>query len=336
MQSPVPGSPPLSDVLAIHPGAVGDIVLLGQLLARLGGRAAVVAKGQRGRLLAELRFGPPNSPDEHPLAERVIDFEAWALDERVVLRSTGHRPEHTLGLCHRLVAFYPPSLEEVRRLAKALGARQSWLLPIRPDEDYPGHLLDKWAGLMNMKPIVASPTAGDDARRLVWRVSREQVEQARWPLPLLGINSDQPYVVIHPGSGGRLKCWPLDNFQILAHRLQARHGGLGILLVVGEAEIERWGEETLHRLGREFPLLQCQDLLQLAGLLAGAKAYVGNDSGPSHLAAALGTPTVALFGATSPVHFAPLGPAVRVVRGETMDEITVEQVTGEMVDWLTG
>jgi len=132
-------------------------------------------------------------------------------------------------------------------------------------------------------------------------------------------------VLIHPGSGGRIKCWPLENFVTLARRLSDR-GDVGVLFVVGEAEIDRWGEDALGPLAESFPLLRCGELVQLAGLLAQAKAYTGNDSGPSHLAAALGTPTLALFGATNPVHFAPVGRTVRVVQGETMAAIEVETV----------
>lgn len=348
---------PQSDVLAIHPGAVGDVVLLGHLLARLGGRAAVVAKGQRGRLLGELTFSPPGAPQDeaenqpdaagggkdrsakadsdadaaghrvYPLAERVIDFDTWLMEGRVVLRSTGRRPEHFLGHCHRLIAFYPPTEPEVRRLARATQAQRHWLLPIRPSEDYEHHLLDLWAAWMDMKPIVGPDDAGK-ADRPVWRISRERQAAARSAIAPLGVPPDQPFVLLHPGSGGRIKCWPLENFVSLARRLADRD--VRVLMVVGEAEIDRWPADNLRRLAQGFPLLRCDDLVQLAALLAQARAYLGNDSGPSHLAAALGTPTIALFGATNPVHFAPVGPAVRVIQGETMAGIGVDEVEAEV------
>ncbi len=321
---------PQSDVLAIHPGAVGDVVLLGHLLARLGGRAAVVAKGQRGRLLRELTFTPPDEPGaEYPLAERVIDFDTWLMDGRVVLRSSGRRPEHFLGHCHRLIAFYPPTEAEVRRLARATQAHRHWLLPIRPDEDCPHHLLDLWAQKMDMKPLAAAHEGQAAGALPVWRVSAEHQAAALGAAARTGLEDGRPFVLIHPGSGGRIKCWPLENFVELARRLRDQ-GDMGVLFVVGEAEIDRWGEDALGPLAESFPLLRCGELIQLAGLLAQARAYAGNDSGPSHLAAALGTPTLALFGATNPVHFAPVGRAVRIVQGETMAAIAVETVLAEL------
>ena len=64
----------------------------------------------------------------------------------------------------------------------------------------------------------------------------------------------------------------------------------------------------------------------LAGLAAEAVTVVANDSGPAHLAAAVGAPTVALFGPTRPEHFAPRGRQVRVVAAGRMDDIDVPQV----------
>ena len=65
-----------------------------------------------------------------------------------------------------------------------------------------------------------------------------------------------------------------------------------------------------------------------------AGAYVGNDSGPTHLAAAVGAATVALFGPSRQDHFAPIGPNVRIVQAEKLDELSVEKVG--LVNWLTG
>jgi ADP-heptose:LPS heptosyltransferase len=60
--------------------------------------------------------------------------------------------------------------------------------------------------------------------------------------------------------------------------------------------------------------VRIDDLYQLACWLAGARLYIGNDSGVTHLAAAVGTPVLALFGPTDPAVWAPRGPNVRVAR----------------------
>ena len=75
-----------------------------------------------------------------------------------------------------------------------------------------------------------------------------------------------------------------------------------------------------------FSLIECPELTVLAGILAGASAMLANDSGPAHLAAALGTPTVALFGPTRPEQFAPLGSRVTVLAADDLCDIPVPDV----------
>jgi len=107
------------------------------------------------------------------------------------------------------------------------------------------------------------------------------------------------FVVIHPFSGSARKNWPLENFRELARQLEA------------EMPV-RWCS------GREDPPLEgavrIDDLYELARWLARARLYVGNDSGITHLAAAVGTPVLALFGPTDPEVWAPRGERVQVGR----------------------
>ena len=116
-------------------------------------------------------------------------------------------------------------------------------------------------------------------------------------------------IAIHPFSGSVRKNWPLDRFRELATRLSAP-----VEWFAGpEEELE-----GAHRIA---------DLYELAGRLASARVYIGNDSGITHLAAAAGTSVVALFGPTDPAIWAPRGERVRIVKGESMDDIAVSQVT---------
>jgi hypothetical protein len=101
------------------------------------------------------------------------------------------------------------------------------------------------------------------------------------------------YAVIHPFSGSPKKNWPLHLFQETAR----------LLAPCIEVKWCAGPEEPLAGAHR-FPRLA-----DLASFLAGAAVYIGNDSGPSHLAAAAGTPTVALFGPTDPRIWAPRGRA---------------------------
>ncbi len=118
--------------------------------------------------------------------------------------------------------------------------------------------------------------------------------------------------VIHPGSGGRRKIWPLSRWWDLFHWL-VKECGIPVVTVSGPAD-----EELEEFLGKArsisgLRLLGGLSLPRLAALLAAARFYVGNDSGVSHLAAAMGTPTAAVFGPTSPEVWAPRGRRVKVV-----------------------
>ena len=103
-----------------------------------------------------------------------------------------------------------------------------------------------------------------------------------------------------------------------------------VVFVLGPVELERLGKPLLAQLRKNFPVLEAPPLDTLAGVLATCDSYIGNDSGVSHLAAAVGADTLALFGPSNPRHFAPLGPSVRIVAAPSMTEITVARVLDEM------
>jgi hypothetical protein len=170
------------------------------------------------------------------------------------------------------------------------------------------HVVDYHLSLF--EPCVV--TAEDRMPRV--RVSREA------GMPAAGAR-----VAIHPGSGSPWKNWPLDRFIRLA-RLFVENGD-EVAWIVGPAE--RGGEADRAAppgalVWRDLPLPR------LAGLLAGCVLFVGNDSGVTHLAAAAGCSTVALFGASDPRVWAPRGRDVIVIvsSGDGVDRIEVGEVFG--------
>ncbi len=117
--------------------------------------------------------------------------------------------------------------------------------------------------------------------------------------------------ILHPGSGGVQKRWPLAGFLALA-QLLSRECRLVPVLMLGEADDDI--AVALQTEGVVWPVLRGLSLSEVAGVLCGASLYVGNDSGITHLAAAVGTKTVALFGASDPAIWGPRGLHVRVCR----------------------
>jgi ADP-heptose:LPS heptosyltransferase len=109
----------------------------------------------------------------------------------------------------------------------------------------------------------------------------------------------EDYAVIHPFSGSARKNWPLDKFRALAARLER---SMPVAWCSGAEDPPLGGA------------LRIDDLWELACWLSRAKLYIGNDSGITHLAAAVGTPVLAIFGPTDPAVWAPRGAHVRVVK----------------------
>jgi hypothetical protein len=120
-------------------------------------------------------------------------------------------------------------------------------------------------------------------------------------------------IVVHPFSGGKGKNWPLDRFRQVAEQMPYR------------VEWLAGPEEQLQG------ALRFDSLADLAAHIATARLYLGNDSGITHLAAAAGAPTLALFGPTEPKIWAPRGQNVTVLRANPvgtapMDSLTVSAV----------
>lgn len=125
---------------------------------------------------------------------------------------------------------------------------------------------------------------------------------------------DAPYAVLVPGaSNGTAKRWPAPFWSQLGDRL-AREGHLSIL--ISGAASERALAEAVAR-GMATPAVNTAGETTVEGLvdlLAGAAVVVAGDTGPLHLAAALGTPVVGIYGPTDPANSSPLGASRAVVR----------------------
>lgn len=132
-------------------------------------------------------------------------------------------------------------------------------------------------------------------------------------------------LAIHPGSGAPRKNWTLDGFVELARRARFELDVTPIFFA-GEADEEL--VRRLETLATGIPLVHGRSLLEIARMLCGCVAYVGNDSGITHLAAALDLPVVALFGPTRSDLWGPRGPSVRVLTSEdrTLNGLSVDKV----------
>jgi len=124
----------------------------------------------------------------------------------------------------------------------------------------------------------------------------------------IGIASGRNTVVIHPGSGGFHKCWNIHNFLAIAEQLIA--DGRNVIFLLGPAELERFAPAKIAAINDTAKSLTNLSLTEVLQLISCAGAFLGNDSGITHLAAAMGITTAAVFGPTDPKLYRPIGPAV--------------------------
>ncbi len=295
-----------------HYGALGDFVLTLPMLRRLAGKTTLVSAWERATLAGKLlATAPGDSPGVSPGITPCIspmDIQMW---EFMRLHAEGGPTSVSPAIgelfeqANQIVSFVSDGednwAKSVARLAPQ--AKRIYIDP-RPPKDFTGHVCE-------------------------WHLKQAQEQGLELSDPVevgRGGCVDGP-IVVHPGSGGVDKCWPIERYEKLISELSGR--GVGVLALLGEAEVDRWRKDRLDHWAQQVGAKTFGTLQDLHEALAGASGYIGNDSGPTHLAAQLGLPTVALFGPTDPKRWAPQGPAVTVLAPpspEAMDWLDADRV----------
>jgi heptosyltransferase I len=130
--------------------------------------------------------------------------------------------------------------------------------------------------------------------------------QEDFVLQLLRSASIERYIVLSPAGGWRSKCWPPDRYGALCHEI---HANLGLRCVLNQGPGDEECVATVKAAsGEANPFVYNGSLVHLMAVLRDAVCVVGGDTGPLHLAVALGTPVVALFGPTDPARNGPYRP----------------------------
>ncbi|MCX5772825.1 MAG: glycosyltransferase family 9 protein [Candidatus Hydrogenedentes bacterium] len=256
--------------LVIHLGGIGDFLLSCPALSGLRRCGPVDLLGKRERLEVAVDGG---------LADVAHDADACDLD----------------------TLFSTPS----PRLQKFLAGYDRCVAWLRPDEV----MLDAMCGcgVKQTHAYPGLPPAGWSRHASAYYLDCLDLEDPGPPRLSFQASEVMPDldVVIQPGSGGRQKNWPLDDYRVVADELTGR--GRQVAWCTGPAEEQMQGLQ---------PSLPPMSLARLGRTLARARLYIGNDSGITHLAAASGCPTLAIFGPTNPTVWAPRGANVRVIQGK--------------------
>ncbi|QIF05138.1 glycosyltransferase family 9 protein [Roseimicrobium sp. ORNL1] len=157
---------------------------------------------------------------------------------------------------------------------------------------------------------------------------------ATHPLP------DRPLVALHPGSGSLKKNLPVEHWIAAGRALSTAFPLVRLALITGEAEHERGITARLREgwQGLDYIHWDQLPLTTLAGHFCGTAAFLGHDSGISHLAAACGVPCLLFFGPTDPLTWAPRNAGVQVVSPPegTLEDWPVDRALAEMRRFLQG
>jgi heptosyltransferase-2 len=275
-------------VLVIFPGALGDLMCLLPALGAIARRHAGASVELMARMeLARLAAG------------RTVVARAHSIDAREVgalFTDTPAVDSDARGFFagfDRIYSFFASDDLHFRARMRAATDADVSFHPFRPGGD--GHVsaaylraIESDAGASPIYPRL-EPTADDLAAATgVLRQSK-----------CAGSN----LIVIFPGSGSPAKNWPADKFAALASKLSlspSKRASAAVIL--GPAEISI---EPAFRASR-VPVLKDLDLPTVAAIARLASAFVGNDSGVSHMAAAVGASGVVIFGPTDPARWGPM------------------------------
>jgi ADP-heptose:LPS heptosyltransferase len=276
-----------SKICVIFPGALGDFICFMPTLQWLGQTAAV-------DLFARSEFA-----ELAPAGVTVASLERRAIRDLFVEPAGSDDAGKFFRAYGAVYSWFASGNQRfVRRLEEITGGR-SRVFPFRSADKI--HQIDYYIGCLGDRSAGAlQPRVELRAEALHW------AENFWFDQALAG----RPVLTIAPGSGAREKNWPAEFYRAVATWWREATGG-AVILLIGPVERERGGVELLRECCLAVSDLR---LSQAAALLSRSDVYLGNDSGISHLAAALGVRTVALFGPTDPGRWAPRGQKVTVLR----------------------
>jgi ADP-heptose:LPS heptosyltransferase len=303
---------PPRNILLFHLGALGDFVLTWPLAMALS------------RVHPQSRIIYVTHPQKGALAERVLGVESTSIEAgwHHLYSDAAQLPATALKFLtssHSIYTFIAGPedawAQNVRRLAP-----QADLCCLDPrPADATGHVTDNLLAQLARRPAIA----GSLAQMLSSINTRALAFPSRSPGA-----AAKALVTIHPGSGSAEKCWPAENFLELTRRL--RSAGHAVRVLVGDVELDRWPAERIDAFASLAELHRPQTYLELLSSLAGTSLFLGNDSGPSHLAGILGLATFCLFGPTDPTVWHPLGPRVHTLQ-HPLASLSVDEV----LTWIT-
>lgn len=295
-------SDPAPNVLLIRRRYLGDLVLLGNALRNLrlhwpGARLTVLAEGAYAGVLAM----NPDADAALPFPNRLADW--WKLWWR--LRS--ERFTHVLDFDNRdktACITLASGAESRYGLRHGRAVHLPWCYTGHeavPREFLDDHHINDLCARLLVRAGVPIAT-----RDVTLRPLAADVEFVRRLPEIAGLPADRPRVLLHPGSRSEFRVWPAEHFAAVCDRIQG-DGLASATIVAGPAEAHLVEAIRERMTGPVACVRQALSVPQLAALCAEFDVLLCHDSGPMHVAAAVGTRVVALFGSQSRTIFGPVG-----------------------------
>ena len=286
-------------ILCIHQGAMGDLIL-----------ALPAIKALRECLQPqwlEVRGHPWTLPlvYGHPYADAVIDCNSAAMAP--LFLEDSHLPpalKEYLGTFDAAFCFSRSTV--LAHNLREGGIPTTVLLSPFPEKRL--HLIDHH--LSSLKTLGITPSSATPKIYL----PKEEQEWAEEFFRRRGFNRNE-IIALHPGAGSRKKAWAPERFAALGRALTQKSKKL--LIIQGPADAQCVEETVMGLEGITYLVTRDMPIIKVAALLSRAGLFIGNDSGISHLAAALEVPTLALFGPTDPLSWAPRGERASWLQGKT-------------------
>jgi len=190
------------------------------------------------------------------------------------------------------------------------------------------HLVDRYLDVLQPLNIQEAPRAPRLATKSKDDKTIERI------LKKAKAETGAPLVGLFPGAGHPSRCWPLEIFAELADFLERNHGAR--ILVFAGPEERAWLPAMRALFPKSALILDGLTIAQLASAQARLSVFVSNDTGPIHIAAAVGSPVVLLLDKRAPESYLPRAQRQRVIYSSTISEITVAEVYAAAEELLAG
>jgi len=281
---------PQKRALLIHQGAIGDFLIACRLIEFIdklhgGYQWSYLGKPSHGRLAQALRL-----IDSH----ENFDRPGWHL----LFTSNETIPDAIAAFLRSfdliLNVICGPQTLFANRLEQVCTGQVIHVDPKLP-EDYPNHVFQFLTGQIHPGLV--------DLPQSAFPVSPDILETVKK-------SNESDLVLFHPGASSSAKRWPIENFIRLIQTEKSNGRRVGILL--GQVELEQFEPQKLKLIESLAEPLFDKPLENVAGILALSQRYIGNDNGISHLAAAVGADTTAVFIRKNAHQWHPLGPNIRI------------------------